>query len=878
VTRGPVAPRRFATVPQTAVDTAAATVAPWAAIAFHADVSLDARLLVITADGTDPAFTAIVEGLQYLGTPFDVLDASKDPELTADRLATGNRGHYYGIFLDRGNLSTGTVSAFSTAEWGVLTDYEARFQVRRVALYAYPEAIYGLAPAGSPIDTTMGPLSIHCTDSGAAVFADTNCTNGIAVVGAYAYPAVATGPATVPVLVDAGGNILGATFTDASSREYLALTFAQSPSLVHSLSLIHDLVRWVTRGIFLGERHVYFTAQIDDLFLASDLYPYCSDCGDGGADGAPPAGSAPASIDDDGGTLAGLTYRITDLDMQALADWQAATRATPLTADIRFDWALNGVGSSASDPLTIRARALGSTFKWISHTWNHAVLDTINYTDAVAEFTLNNTLVSTLGLQPYDIRSLVTPSISGLDNPDAIRAAFDAGIRFMVGDTSVAGWNNPTPNAGIYSALQAPVLIIPRRPTNLFYNVSTPDKWQAEYNDIYRSYWGRDLTYSEILDFESNVLLQDLLRGANDPWMFHQANTRNYGSRQSLLTDLHGSLLAKYAAASKVPIVSDTMDVLGNRVAARMTYDRSQAAAVIGPGAQITVSVVNAASIPVTGLCTTAAESYGSDTIAYLDLPAGGAATFPLGNCNAGAGGTDGGIDGGAGGAVGNTGAGGALDSGGAVDVGGQSGTGGAVATGMGGDVGMGGTGGAVSGAMGGNLGAGGVLAAGGSPGIGGAVNVGTGGDPGSGGVLGTGGDLGSGGAGVGGETVGVGGASGSGAGGDLDSGAIALGGASGVAGFTGNGGGGAGAGGEGGQSTGAGIGGVGGDGAIGGMNGALADAGPTPANPSPSGGCSCSLAESSPGASVFGLVVAAAGLITRGRRRATSTAARKAS
>src|SRR6478609_2950349 len=72
VTRGPVAPRRFATVPQTAVDTATATVAPWAAIAFPADVSLDARLLVITADGTDPAFTAIVEGLQYLGTPFDV--------------------------------------------------------------------------------------------------------------------------------------------------------------------------------------------------------------------------------------------------------------------------------------------------------------------------------------------------------------------------------------------------------------------------------------------------------------------------------------------------------------------------------------------------------------------------------------------------------------------------------------------------------------------------------------------------------------------------------------------------------------------------------------------------------------------------------------
>jgi len=469
-----------------------------------------------------------------------------------------------------------------------------------------------------------------------------------------------------------------------------------------------------------------------------------------------------------------------------------------------------------------------------------------------------------------------------LDNPNAINAAFDAGIRFMVGDTSVAGWNNPTPNAGIYSTFQPQVLIIPRRPTNLFFNVSTPDKWQAEYNDIYRSYWGRDLSYTEILDVESTLLLQDLLRGANDPWMFHQANTRNYGSGQSLLTDLHDSLLTKYAAASKVPIVSDTMDVLGNRVAMRMTYDRSQAAGVIGPGAQITVSVVNAASVPVTGLCTATAETYAGDTIAYLDLPAGGAATFPLGNCNAGAGGADGGVgsvDAGAGGAAVNNGVGGTLGSGGAAGVGGQAGTGGVVATGMGGDVGLGGTAGAVIGGTGGDLGAGGAVngGVGGGLGAGGAVNVGTGGDLGSGGALGMGGDLGSGGAsGVGGQ-VGVGGAPGSGAGGGADSGTVAVGGARGMAGFTGSGGR-TETGGEGGQSTDASSGGMGGDAETGGMGGVLADAGQTPANPSPNSGCGCSLAERSPGTNAVGLVVALAGLMTRGRRRAKSTAGPTAS
>jgi len=679
VARAPVAPRRFATVPQVAFETLPASLVPWAAPALPADASLDARLLVITADGTDPAYAAIAETLRYLGTPFDTFNPSLEPDLTADRLATGSRGHYYGVVLDRGNLSTGSVSALSPTEWAVLGDYEARFQVRRVALYAYPEASYGLAPAtpSVAVDTTTAPLPIHCTESGAVVFANTPCSVGLIIKGAFAYPATALGSTTIPLLVDDGGRVLAAIFTDAFARQYLSLTFAQAPSLVHSLSLIHDLVRWVTRGVFLGERHVYLASQIDDLFLASLLYPNCigGPCGDGGA----AVGSAPVATIGDAGAADGRTYRLTDLDLQALADWQHGPRGNPLTADLRFDWALNGYGTGAADPLTIRAQALGPSFKWISHTWDHTLLDNVSYAVALAEFTRNNTLVSSLGLLPYDIRSLVTPAISGLNNPDAIHAAFDAGIRFLVDDTSVAGWNNTSPNAGIYSAFQSEVLIIPRRPTNLFYNVSTPDEWQAEYNGIYRSYWGRDLSYAEILDVESTVLLQDLLRGANNPWMFHQANARNYGGGRSLLSDLHDSVLAKYAGASRLPIVSDTMDAVGERVAMRMQYDRSQATAVIGPGAQITVRVVNAASVPVTGLCTASAETYAGQEISYLQLAAGTEASLPLGGCHDGMGGNTGtGGELGAGGQVGSGGAGGA-DAGGELTAGGSLGAGGQV-------------------------------------------------------------------------------------------------------------------------------------------------------------------------------------------------------
>ena len=102
--------------------------------------------------------------------------------------------------------------------------------------------------------------------------------------------------------------------------------------------------------------------------------------------------------------------------------------------------------------------------------------------------------------------NLVNPGYTGLTTAAVMQAMFDVGIRYVVGDTSVQGYDNPSPNAGIYNPLQPQILMIPRRPTNLFYNVSTPDQWVAEYNDIYRSFWGRDLSYAEILDHESDVL------------------------------------------------------------------------------------------------------------------------------------------------------------------------------------------------------------------------------------------------------------------------------------------------------------------------------------------------------------------------------------
>ncbi|HXU60882.1 MAG TPA: hypothetical protein VN962_04230, partial [Polyangia bacterium] len=330
---------------------------------------IDARVLVISADGSDSELAAIQQTLGDLGTPFDVLIAAQTT-LTAAQLASGTHGRYNAIFLTRGNLvlSDGT-SAFSSAEFQTLANYEATFQVRRVSLYTSPDASYGYSSSVSQ-DTSSSPLATQCTSAGQAAFSYVNCANGVTISGAFAYPAAALDAATVPLLVDANGRILAARRSYSDGREALSLNFAQSGSLFHALQLLPSVVSWATRGVFLGDRHVYVGVQIDDLFLADALY-------------------------------AGGTLRISASDLQAALDYQNAKRAQTITAGFKFNMAFNGSGASSSDALTVKAQQIGSGFNWIDHTWDHPFLDTLSYSQVLSELTQNTAAASQYGLKPY---------------------------------------------------------------------------------------------------------------------------------------------------------------------------------------------------------------------------------------------------------------------------------------------------------------------------------------------------------------------------------------------------------------------------------------------------------------------------------------------
>jgi hypothetical protein len=336
--------------------------------------------------------------------------------------------------------------------------------------------------------------------------------------------------------------------------------------------------------------------------------------------------------------LTGYSYRITGDDLQTVIDWLAAKQAQTATQNFQFDLVFNGKGATRRaykpDTLTPKARANQALFKWTNHSFKHTNLDSVSYRVAARTIRKNNAMAVKLRLDQYSTENMVTPDVSGLTNPGFLQAAFDLGIRYLVTDTSRPGYDNPSPNAGIYNSFQPDILMIPRRPTNLFYNVSTPDEWAAEYNCIYRDFWGQDLTFDEILDEESDAIVGYLLKGDLDPLMFHEINLRSYqdasGENCFLLGELLDAVFTKYNNFYSLPILSPTMDEIGRRMAQRIAYNQASVTATITPGLSITITAQQPVTVPVTGLASAGAQTYGGQPITYVDVEAGQSITLPI--------------------------------------------------------------------------------------------------------------------------------------------------------------------------------------------------------------------------------------------------------
>lgn len=630
VTPNPVAPPRVTTRLQHAVvaptaPTVSPTLATPTVTSLTVGSQVDLKLLVISADGSETDYTAVTTFLRRIGIPFDTLVATQTP-LTADLLAAGNHGKYEGIILATGNLayfdadSAQWTSAFTSDEWQTLWSYEAAFGVRQVTSYTFPFGFpdaYGLNLVAYQ-DTTATPLDVKLTTAGQQVFSDLAPSGTFTIANSWTYLATPTDATTTPLLTTADGVYSIASVANyPDGRQNLTVTTANNPDMLHSMVFSYGIINWVTRGLFLGERHMNLDIQVDDLLIEDDNWDMIA-------------------LSD----TTGRTYRITGNDYWQLISWERKARLR--TPGLTLEFAFNGEGATGvypNDTLTPAVRSQSGPFNWVNHTYDHENLDLLTYDQSRAELVNNRRIgLNNLALSRYDLSAMVQPDVSGLYNAQFQAAAYDVGIRYLVSDTSRPGWNNPAPNEGFWSTLRQGLFIVPRRPDNLFYNVTTPEEWVSEYNYLYGpggtfAYWDHNLSFAEIIDFEADMWLRDLISGSLDPRMFHQSNLRAYDGTNSLLGKLIDATADKYYRLYSLPIRNLRQSQVGSKMADRMKFDTSGVVGTLTAGAtgcNVVLSTTKSATIPVTGVTFgTKSEVYGGQSISYVVVKPSAAVSIP---------------------------------------------------------------------------------------------------------------------------------------------------------------------------------------------------------------------------------------------------------
>lgn len=583
----------------------------------HGDI-IDMKLLVLCPDRQDPNLITLCTIMDYIGMRYDVL-ATDTTDLHADLLWQGTHARYQGIVVSTGYFAE-PKSALSNwydllddDEWQALHEFQTRFGIRLASFCGIPRlsVTTNALVVHEPVGLDEAPLELTLADAGREVFWYLQGDCRIPVYEATAIGVTPLTVASVPLL-EGDGRTYGAIWTTGEGCEYLTLTVSHSPRALHSLLLGYGVLNWVTNGLFLGQRKVSLSVQIDDIFTSNRLWN-----------------------EGTGSEEHGQIYRLTEGDVNAAVQWLNRVQRQRNSTQMRLNFAYNG---AAATPVPVDKAAVDTfvanrqCFNWINHGYTHLLLDDASYGDSLLEIQHNQEAARCLGLMPYDPGCMVTADMSGLSNPSYLGAAVESGVRYLVCDTSRPGWNNPSPNQPISSAIQPAITMIPRHPNNLFYNVVMPGAWEQQYNQIYRQFWQRSLTYSEIVDAEASQILNYLCAADWDPLMFHQANLAAYDGTRSLLSDLLDAVLDGYNRYyADVPILCPSMRTIGEMMVDRAAFNKARITASLVIGSGLILLSDRDITVPLTGVRIHGAdEQYGGQTMAGLALKAHTVRSVPL--------------------------------------------------------------------------------------------------------------------------------------------------------------------------------------------------------------------------------------------------------
>ncbi len=351
-----------------------------------------------------------------------------------------------------------------------------------------------------------------------------------------------------------------------------------------------------------------------------------------------------------------------------------------------------GATAAVADDLVANLPSYQGAFHWISHTFDHP--NTLNGlcqssptetgcgdiydhppTDDIDLEVLTNLWVASnpngvnldndpsdtalprLTFSDFNPANMVTPGVTGLNDPNVPGYLNTDGIQYVVTDTSVIGQPNngpnPSPNVGIVNSFAPGLYEVPRHPNDIYFNAANWNDDQAEFDCIY-SYPMQvppfnTYTAAQILSFVSSSFLSNMLIGDMDPQMFHQPDLHfsintapgmpTTGQNSSLLTDTYDQTFSLYKQVYNLPVLSPTLDQLGQAMQSRNAFNLSNVTASIigvgGPNPTISVTMpptatVPTATIPITGLNSTGAEIYGGQHISHIAITQGQTITLPV--------------------------------------------------------------------------------------------------------------------------------------------------------------------------------------------------------------------------------------------------------
>lgn len=583
---------------------------------------IDLKLLVLCTDRQDPNCLALCRIMDYIGMRYDLL-ATSEARLSQERLWEGTHARYQGIVLATGYFAEWN-SALSDwydpldeEAWKALHTYQARFGIRLATFCGIPRVLTttNALMIHEPANTDEAPLALSLTEAGRQIFWYLNGDCRIQVLAATAIAVTPMTIASTPLLEGEDGQAYGALWTTREGCEYMALTLGQSALSEHTLLLGYGVLNWVTRGVFIGQRKVTLSVQIDDIFTSNQLWQ--------------------AEADQDDGQDYRHVYRLTANDVSALIRWLDRVQKQRNARTTTFNFAFNGAAVSPVpvDQATLDAFVANrQRFRWINHGFTHLLLNEADSAESRHEIICNHDIARRLDLVPYEADCMVTADMSGLTNPSFLSAAAESGVRYLVCDTSRPTWNNPSPNTAIRSNIEPSITVIPRHPNNLFYDVATPQAWVEQYNQTYRHFWQRDLSITEIIKAEAKQIVHYLLVGDWDPLMFHQANLQAYDNVHSLLTDLLDEVLSMYnEVCGDVPVLNLSMRDIGEMMARREECNKAKINASLIVGSGLILVADHDVDLPLTGVRIHGGdEKYAGQTISTLSLKAEMVRSIPV--------------------------------------------------------------------------------------------------------------------------------------------------------------------------------------------------------------------------------------------------------